>query len=448
VCRLAVFPSLPRATNLLERFTSEQLKDARFQKLRMLERIKQGIGRCTRGESDYAIYYFLDPRFHTEMECPAFSSIVSERTRRQVELGLALTENGMGAVVPFARKFLKGRFSEFDEREASMEPFSAAPSESGRSGTVKDEVEGWRAFFEHRNFERAVERFEAVAKGLENAEREHRAFWKYMEAFAELLRHRLDEAPGSLERTVDLLKQAIKEGGSASWFNRLAKATNRLQQGAVTAPAHNFTTLFDAWDPLVERYPYQKGRFLKWHASLKSELDGTHDQVCKALETIGALLGFSASRPAGSGKADGLWREPSYALTIEVKKEVTRDSISRGDVNQADGQRRTAILEMGLAEDRVDGIIVSSMAKINSEAAKALGRIRVVQLELVEEVRSRLEVIMRDYWKTWTREDAAARERARRIASARLPGAAWLSRAIKLAQQPMIPKVELFKEWK
>ena len=67
-CRIAVFPSLPRATGALERFVSEQLRDAAFQKTRMLERIKQGIGRCTRGNQDHAVYYFLDTRFYAEME--------------------------------------------------------------------------------------------------------------------------------------------------------------------------------------------------------------------------------------------------------------------------------------------------------------------------------------------------------------------------------------------
>jgi hypothetical protein len=74
VCRLAVLPSLPTATGLLERFTTEQLRDARFQHLRVLERVKQAIARCTRGETDYAVYFCLDPRFYIEMESGDFSA--------------------------------------------------------------------------------------------------------------------------------------------------------------------------------------------------------------------------------------------------------------------------------------------------------------------------------------------------------------------------------------
>ncbi len=446
-CRLAVFPSLPRATGALERFVTEQLRDAAFQKTRMLERIKQGIGRCTRGNQDYAVYYFLDTRFYAEMESRAFAGLQSERTRKQVELGLELTQDGMGAVVPFAAKFLTGDFTEFDQREATVRPPAPGPAiKTISADTVSDEVEGWRALFEQRNFSRASDSFEAVSAELADAEREHRGFWKYMEAFAEYLRHVFDEQPGALQSCLGHLERAILEGGSSSWFNRLRKPKNKLAGEADAAPPSDYSAVLDRWDELVEKYPHFKGRFLKWQAALKAYLDGTHNQVCEALQTLGHLLGFTAIRPSGSGVADGLWVGRDYATTLEAKIEVNRQSVSLTDVNQADGHRRTLEAELQLPTESVGALIVTPMDEIDPPATKALGAVRILPLDLVAEVQARLEFIMRAYWKGWSR-DAAARSQLRTMAAGRLPPPGWLLRAIKSSKGPFVCETELFREW-
>jgi len=447
-CRLAVFPSLPRATGALERFVSEQLRDAAFQKTRMLERIKQGIGRCTRGNQDYAVYYFLDTRFYAEMESRPFAALQSERTRRQVELGLELTEDGMGTVVPFATKFLSGDFTEFDQRETAVRPPAPGPVvKTTAAGTVSDEVEGWRALFEQRNFSRAAVSFEAISAKLADAEREHRGFWKYMEAFAEYLRHVFDGQPGALQVSLGHLERAILEGGSSSWFNRLRKAKNTLAGKAEPAAAPDQSAVLDRWDELVEKYPHFKGRFLKWQAALRAYFDGTHNQVCAALQSLGHLLGFVATRPAGSGVADGLWVGRDHAITLEAKIDVGRDSISLADVNQADGHRRGVETELTLSAEKVAALIVTSMRAIDPEASRALGTVRVLPLDLVGEIQARLEPMMRGYWKGWSRDDAAGRGRLRSIAVKQLPPPRWLLRAIKTSAGPFLTEAELFAEW-
>lgn len=447
-CRLAVFPSLPAATGPLERFTTEQMKDARFQKLRMFERIKQGIGRCTRGANDYAVYYFLDPRFYVEMESRPFAALQSERTQKQVELGLELTQDGMGAVVPFAQQFLSGDFSEFDKREAKATPVAAGTVPAAATPlTVSDEIDGWRALFEARDFARAAQRFELVSGRLADAEREHRAFWKYMEALAEYMRYRLDDEAGALPICQGHLERAIAEGASSSWFNRLRRVKNKLAgAGAGAAPPPDQSAIFERWDELVEKFPHFKGRFLKWQAHVRAGLDGTHKQVCEALQTLGHLLGYAATRPSGDGAADGIWAARDHAITLEAKIEEKREKVSLGDVNQADGQRRAAKAALNLADEAVCAVIVTAMAEADEAALKALGDIRVLPLELIGELQARLERIMRDYWKGWSREDAAKRVLLQREAAARLPPQGWLLRAVRSAKGPFLAEQDLFRE--
>ena len=450
-CRLAVFPSLPRATGALERFLSEQLKDASFQRLRMLERIKQGIGRCNRGPKDFAVYYFLDPRFYIEMESKEFQGLIDNRTRKQIEFGLGITEDGFGSVVPLTSDFLEGNFTAFDKGEKQAEPFGAqavAKKRAGEDDLVGHEVEGWLALFASRDLAKAVKSFESVSKGLQDAEREHRGFWKYLEAHAEFHRSESDKEADSKAICMAHLERAIKEGGSASWFNRLQRALNDLK-GSQTDPAHSetYSQVFDRWDELAEKYPHYKGRFAKWQAAIRTQLEGTHPQACEALCTLGHTLGFNATRPEGNGVPDGVWVASDHVITIEVKREVTREGVILKDVNQADGHRRWAEKQFQLEPDKILPIIVTPLDEIHSAARASLGSVRIVAVELITDLQARLEGIMKKYWKGWSREDATARAKLRQSAASSLPPLGWLFRVLERSKQPFLSEEELFKQW-
>ena len=445
-CRLAIFPSLPVATGALERFTTEQLKDARFQQLRMLERLKQGVGRCTRGNDDFAVYYFLDSRAALALESNEFGSLVSDRTRRQVEIGLELTEDGMGTVVPTVTRFLQGDFSVFDDRESKCMPPSNVYSADLPSRDVSSEIDGWRAFFNARDLHRASEEFEHTWREMQDAERELRAFWIYLQAHAEYLRLVLDADKQAKARCLNLLGQAVLEGGSASWFNRLRKSLNVLSgEPPPTPPSHD--AILDRWDELASQHPHLKGRFLKWQGRIKGNLDGKHGQVCEALESLGGILGFNATRPHGDAFEDCRWATADHVITIEAKVNLDRDQIVPTDVNQADGHARGARNVLGFEERMTASIIVTPVAKIDSAAQRILGSVRIIRLDLIDELQRRLERIMRDYWRGWNRHDASARSSLRSAASMALPPRQWLLTAVKQSKGPFMDSAEFFGEW-
>jgi hypothetical protein len=376
-------------------------------------------------------------------------ALVSERTRKQIEVGLELTQDGMGTVVPFAKRFLAGDFVDFDGREAKARPPSIAAAAAAAAGdSASAEVMGWLALFDARDLARAATEFEQVRTALTNAEREHRALWTYFQASAEFLRHRLDEQSDALNQCLRAFKQAIDEGGSTSWFNRLRKAYNRLAGEAVVVAIPRHDTTLDRWDELVERYSYHRARFQKWQARLREYLDGIHAQVCEALETLGATLGFNASRPPGDGAADGLWLARDHAVTWEAKIELDRDAIVRADVNQADGHRRRVETEHRLTSEQVGSVIVTRVAKIDPTAVASLGQTRVLNLDVVDDLQARLEAIMREYWKGWTHGEAEKRQALRAAAAGKLPASGWLLRAIRATKDPFIDAAVLFREWR
>ncbi len=150
-------------------------------------------------------------------------------------------------------------------------------------------------------------------------------------------------------------------------------------------------SIFEHWDQLVETYPYHQGRFLRWQARLKEFLDGIQDQVCEALQILGHFLSFTTSCLPGDGAPDCVWFAKDYGITLEAKIETRRDAISLGDVNQADRHRCSLKSSQQFNGEEVAAIIVTGMAGIDPVVENTLGNIRVIHLELVSELQSRLE---------------------------------------------------------
>lgn len=68
-------------------------------------------------------------------------------------------------------------------------------------------------------------------------------------------------------------------------------------------------------------------------------------------------------------------------------------------------------------------------------------------LDIVDEIQTRLEAIMRSYWKGWTRGDAKKRTALRNAAARALPPPGWLLRAVQSTKGPFIETEDFFKEW-
>ena len=64
-CRIVVLTTLPRAINLQEECIAKSLRDSGFMRRRLNQRIVQGLGRCTRTDNDFGVYFLADQRFAT-----------------------------------------------------------------------------------------------------------------------------------------------------------------------------------------------------------------------------------------------------------------------------------------------------------------------------------------------------------------------------------------------
>ncbi len=320
-CRLVVLATIPRAINLQEEFFTAYLRDSGFMLRRLNHRIIQSLGRCNRAEDDYGVYVLADRRFATHFGRESNRSGVPKNIMAEIDCAEDATEADEDEVANSVREFLSGDFAQFDENlnAATKGVRTASSLESlDANVTVADEVLGWADLFGMQNYASAAKHFEkcstvASRTGL----RELTGFFRWCEAKATFL---LGEQGNTAARNLapDLMDQAINCGAMSAWFNRQRSSLNRLK-GAPSSTATSVTdypyVVLHAFDDLLEHVGPRGNQFQKWveqgSAMLNSE---SHGQFQEGLERLGALLGYSASRPRygaeyGLPMARHLWKQ-------------------------------------------------------------------------------------------------------------------------------------------
>src|SRR5205807_468665 len=160
------------------------------------------------------------------------------------------------------------------------------------------------------------------------------------------------DQPTAKARSFELADEAIKRGGQASWFNRLRASLNRARSHRVTTPpvgADYASALVRSFDDHLEQVG-TKGRFEKFVKTVTDGLSSDkHQQYCEALETLGKLLGYHASRPKGKAVTDNRWRgtfgQTKEIITFEAKIEHEDDSaVTPTHMGQAHNQLNRALV--------------------------------------------------------------------------------------------------------
>jgi hypothetical protein len=231
-------------------------------------------------------------------------------------------------------------------------PAAAEPGEAGPDNSA-EEVTGWLDLHSRQDYWAAEGHFRARQEAC--AERELGAFAQWCEAKAAYLEGRRGDAAAA-SRALVTLEQAIGRGGASSWFNRQRGSLLRHRQQAATAPVVNPgdfpAAVIHAFDELLERLGTWP-RLERWRARLSAGLAATsHDQYAEAIETLGILLGYSATRPRYGAATDCRWRgvfgNHREAVTWEAKIEhVDRTSVCGSDIGQAHNQLTRAETELG-----------------------------------------------------------------------------------------------------
>ena len=114
-CRIVVLTTLPRAINLQEEFITKYLRDSGFMRRRLNQRIVQGLGRCTRTDDDFGVYFLADQRFATHFSRESNREGIPQHIAAELDLAQDLAEIEEQDLANYVTRFLNRDFTTYDD---------------------------------------------------------------------------------------------------------------------------------------------------------------------------------------------------------------------------------------------------------------------------------------------------------------------------------------------
>ncbi len=458
-CRLVVVTTLPRAIDIQEEFICAYLRDSGFMRRRLNQRLVQALGRCNRGDDDFGVYVLADRRFATHFGRESNREGIPRNMIAEVDMAQDNAELDDATLAKKVVAFLSQDFAEFDHALSNYQQSAPTPKHAANPLSAPDvalaEVQGWNALFASHNYDLAAGRFEEVWDAYLKANViEMGAFQKWCWAKAVGLQSTQDQ-PKAEAVAFELATEAIKRGGQASWFNRLRSSLNRAKAGQsrpILSGGNEYAAaLVRSFDDHLELLG-SKERFQKFCKNLSEGLASEkHQRYCEALEVLGKLLGYQASRPKGQAVTDNRWRgtfgQCKEVVCFEAKIEhEDAKTITPGQMGQAHNQLNRAINEFGHLGYTVRGTIVTHLSEIDPAATSSAGPIRVIKKEAVVGLSDVVVKLLTTYREGWSLDDVSARQPAALVLFEKCPQVGWLTRAVDVDGLMLGPDVVL-KEW-
>ena len=458
-CRMVILTTLPRAINTQEEFISAYLRDSGFMRERLNQRVIQALGRCNRADGDFAVYALADRRFATYFGLESNKADLPRNIVAELDMGQDAAEVQASALCASVEKFLSGDFSDYDEQLIGY--LSDVPTDKTQTNITDssaDEVVGWSAMFWSENFPVAKQRFERC---WESAKKDglleigalhgwHRAKALYLEGL---------QNDGSAEqKALEALDAAIQRGGQSAWFNRLRGSLNRArkmsEESGEAFGDDYFVEVIRAFDELLDQYGNTGVRFEQHCNRVAEQLRAdSHDVFLEGLETVGRLLGYTASRPKNKnpGAPDCVWRGNfgSFGdiVTYEAKIEDSpSNEISLSDLGQAHNQKTTAETYYGSRGFVVNGAIVTHLTELGAGVKDSLGDLRIISKQAIFDLWVKLRAALVIYRDKWLPGNLTANLQAAQSIKSRIPQTGWLTRALDNGSAFVAPE-ELLREW-
>jgi hypothetical protein len=315
-CRLLFVDGLPRGANLQERFLSGRIGAQLLLEDRVLTRVVQAFGRCTRSANDFAGVVVLGEHLVRYLMTQERRTCLHPEIQAEVEFGL---EQSKGLSAAGLLENLDHFLRQDDEWGSADTAIVAGradltqkplPATALLASVVAEEVRYQRAMCAG-NYPDAVEACRAIlAKLTDPGLRGYRAWWFYLAGSAAFLAaRRTPNADLSVAR--DYFMHAQKTASHLRWLCELALTlprkteasdADKAQDGALIQ-IERIEQVFDEWGVVHDATYAQKERTIL--DDILQDDDGKRFE--RGRELLGTLLGFEADHANGDATPDPWW---------------------------------------------------------------------------------------------------------------------------------------------
>lgn len=327
-CRLLIVKGLQRATNLQEKFLVTRMPAAILFKDRILTRIVQAVGRCTRAANDYAAVIVLGEELNSYLLDKDQRRFLHPEIQAELEFGNEQSKDiEEDDFLDYLRIFLEHK-EEWNEAEEEIIPLRDTLQQSQLPGIDKLKIAvvhelRYQYALWNGDYEKAVEECRSALNSLSGDEvKGYRAFWYYLAGSAAWIATK--NGITSLESVARDFFQRAAQTTEIRWLYELS----RINIG-VTQENHTDASRLTA---VIERLEAQLSELgtannTKFEAEVKTileNLDRIKDsqEDSKAFEDgherLGRLLGYQAANSESNAAPDPYWMaDDGFCIVFE-----------------------------------------------------------------------------------------------------------------------------------
>ncbi len=343
-CRQLVIYGLPAAVNLQERFLLWRLNINSILKNRIVTRITQACGRCTRGPTDYSLILLIGEDIRDF--CLKRENLLSMHPELQAEMEFGKTQSEvskLGELDELINLFYT-QGEEWQKAEENIknlredtEPLEESYFEKLQS-IVSKEINFQYALWS-KDYAEAINIARQIGDKLSGDEFEgYRALWNYFTGSIAWILFNQKNDPSYLKIAKDFYVRAKSCSRIISWFSELPYL---VDESTSEADIDNLSAY--AIEKIQGKLKKLGGVGKRFGEELsKIELLVNNDDYDKfeyGLSYLGELLGFNSHKPLGEGVPDSIWQLSDKILILfEAKSEESEEGgISKRSCLQAKG---------------------------------------------------------------------------------------------------------------
>jgi hypothetical protein len=432
-CRLLVADGLPGGANLQERFFVLRVTAQLLLEDRILTRLVQGFGRCTRSPNDYAAVVVLGESLNSYLFKKERREFFHPEIQAELEFGLEQSKSASPSDMLDNLHHFLDQDNQWDAAEKAIVTLRANLTQRTLAA-AKELADAVAAELSYQyalwngDYVGALEHCRAVIGKLAHPDlRGYRALWLYLAGSAAWLAHRAHQLSTD-ETAKDYFRKAQAAAPVLRWLVGLhAETQTRINTSAgieprLAAMIERLETVLDNMGTIHDRkYDAEENAIL---TAILQDSDGK--QFEEGHRRLGAILGFSAGNSSEDAAPDPWWiADDSFCFVFEDHSEAKTDTVfSVRKARQAASHPewiRQNVAE--LADAEVVPVLITPCMTTTKGALPSLKRVQYWHLDQFRSWAKQALQALRDIRRefpgpgslTW-RNSAAAKLRQARIA--------------------------------
>jgi hypothetical protein len=359
-CRLLLVEGVPGAVNLQERFLISRMGAGRVLDDRILTRVVQAFGRCTRSSTDYAAVVICGEELHKYLLRADRRQFLHPELQAELQFGIDQSKDSAETDLLENVQLFLDQSPEWKTADANIVELRAdlhrkeLPGADKLRAAVASEVAYAESLWAG-NFDMAFDDARSVLNHLGGDElRGYRAFWYYLAGSAAWLAAEAGR-PAMQESAREMFDHARKATKGVRWLYKLAMnpSLNAADEERPIDP--RVLALIERLEErLVELGTLNNRKYDELEQSIRSGLAQQKAEPFElAQQQLGWLLGFVSDRSTEQGCPDPWWlADDGFCLVFEDYTEADESSaVSVSKARQVASHPRWIRDRLGLKPD-------------------------------------------------------------------------------------------------